>query len=188
VCGVLLAALPMTKNEGLMLGLVVVAVLAVVTTLRPWRTLVAHAAVVALATVPWRAWHSGHDVRDDSDYRFGDLFDPGRLWDRIDRLGITLLEFPQYALDPGRWLLAVPLALLLAALLTRRQPRLAGFCAGTPVVVFFGYVAIYWIGLPEIRFYLDSSAERVSASLAVFSAALATGAYQPEGRPVSRSP
>ena len=189
VCGVLLASLSMTKNEGLMLGLVLVAALAAATALRSWRTLVPLAAVVVLAAVPWRAWHRAHDVRDDSDYRLGDLFDPGLLWDRIDRLGIALRELPQYALDPGRWLLAVPLALLLAALLARRRPQLAGFCAGTIFAVFLGYLTIYWIGLPEISFYLDSSAERISAGLAVFSAALApllaAEAYDSDVRPAA---
>ena len=88
-------------------------------------------------------------------------------------MGIALRELPEYVLDPSRWLLAVPLALLLSALLVLREPQLAGFCAGTLLIVFVAYLTIYWIGLPEIRFYLDSSAERVSASLAVFSAALA---------------
>jgi hypothetical protein len=172
LCGVLLAALSMTKNEGLMLGLVLVTVLAAVTALRPWRTLVPLAAVAVLGAVPWRAWHAASDARDDSDYRFGDLFDPGLLWDRLDRLDVTLREFPQYVLDPGRWLLAVPLALLLAALLARRRPGLAAFCAGTLVVVSCAYVAVFWISLPEIRFYLDASAERLAAHLAVFAASL----------------
>lgn len=190
VCGVLLAALSMTKNEGLMLGLVLVANLAVVTAFRAWRTLVPLAAVAALAAVPWRAWHAVHDARDDSDYRLGDLFDPSLLSNRIDRLEITLREFPQYVFDPGRWLLAVPLALVLAALLTRRRPALAGFCAGTLAVVCLAYVVVFWISLPEIRFYLDASAERLSAHLAVFAAALvpllAAEAY--EERVVSRRP
>jgi hypothetical protein len=190
VCGVLLAALPMTKNEGLMLALVLVAVLAIVTAFRPWRTLVPLAAVAAFALVPWRAWHSVNGVRDDSDYRFGDIFDLGLLAERIERLGIALREFPQYVLDPGRWLLAVPLALVLAALLSRRRRRLAGFCAGTIVVVCLAYVAVFWISLPEIRFYLDASAERLSAHVAVFAAALfpllAAEAYAAE-EPISRS-
>lgn len=173
VCGLLLAALAMIKNEGVMLGLALVASLGVVTALRPWRTLVSLAAAVLLATVPWRAWLSAQETRDVSDYRFGDLFHPELLWDRTDRLGIALRELPEYVLDPSRWLLAVPLALLLSALLVLREPQLAGFCAGTLLIVFVAYLTIYWIGLPEIRFYLDSSAERVSASLAVFSAALA---------------
>lgn len=184
VCGVLLAALPLTKNEGLMLGLALVLVLAFVTAFRPWRTLLALTCVLVLAAAPWRIWLSARDVRDDSDYRFRDLVDPGLLWERIDRLGTAVRELPQYALDPGRWLLAIPVALVLAALLSRRRPRLAGFYAGTLIVVFLAYLTIYWIGSPEISFYLDSSAERVSASLALFSAALvpllAAEAYEPE--------
>jgi hypothetical protein len=192
VCGSLLAALPLTKNEGLMLGVVLVAALAVVTALRPWRTLVPLTAAVVLAAVPWRAWLRVHDVRDDSDFRLGDVFDPGLLWDRIDRLGIAVDELPQYVLDPGRWLLAVPFALLLAALLIRRRPRLTGFCVGTLVVAYLAYLTIFWISQPDVRFYLDASAERVSASLALFAAALTpllvAEAYATEELPVNRSP
>jgi hypothetical protein len=172
VCGVLLAALTMTKNEGLMLGLVLVSALAFATAFRPWRTLVPLAAVVVLAALPWRIWHATNDVRDESDYRIGDLFDPGLLGDRIDRLGIALREFPQYVLDPGRWLLAVPIALVFAALVARRRPGLGAFCGLTLIVVFSAYVAVYWIGSPEISFYLDSTAARLSAHLALFAAAL----------------
>jgi len=191
-CSLLLAALTMTKNEGLLLGLVLVAVLAAVTALRPWRVLVPLAAVPVLAAVPWRSWHAANDARDDSDYRLGDLADPELLWDRIGRLGIAFREFPQYILDPGRWLLAVPLALVLAALLSRRRPALAGFCAGTLVVVFLAYSTVFWIGLPEIRFYLDASAERLSTHLAVFAAALvpllAAEAYEPNRAPTGDRP
>jgi hypothetical protein len=173
VCGVLLAAMAMTKNEGLMLGLVLVAVLSVVTTFRPWRTLVALAAVTVLAAVPWRVWHAANDLRDDSDYRLGDVFDPGLLWERIDRLGITLQEFPRYLLDPGRWLLAVPVALVLAALLSRRRPSLAAFCFGTLLLSFLAYAGVFWVSEPEIYFYLDASAWRLASHLALFAAALA---------------
>lgn len=174
-----------------MLSLVLVGILAAVTALRPWRTLLPLAAVAALPAVAWRAWHWANDARDDSDYRFGDLFQPGLLWDRIDRLGIALREFPQYVLDPDRWLLSVPLALLLAALLARREPRLAGFCAGTLVVASLAYVAVFWISVPEIHFYLDASAERLASHLAVFAAALgpllAAEAYPGKRRPIGHS-
>jgi hypothetical protein len=172
VCGILLVALPMTKNEGLMLGVALLLMLGAATTLRAWRTLVPLVAVTLLAAVPWRLWHAVNDVRDQSDYRFGDIAHFGRLAERIDRLGIALRIFSGYVVDPGRWLLAVPLLLVLAFLLSRQRIGLAVLSAGTVLIAFAGYLVIYWIGLPEIRFYLDTSGERVAAPLAVFSAAL----------------
>jgi hypothetical protein len=181
VSGILLVALPMTKNEGLMLGVVLVLMLAVATRLRAWRTLAPLIGVTVLAAVPWRVWHAVNDVRDQSDYRFGDVVHFGRLADRVDRLGIALRDLPGYFVDPGRWLLAVPLVLVLAVLLSRRRTGLAAFSAGTVLIAYAGYLAIYWIGLPEIHFYLNTSGERVAAPLAVFCAVLfpllATEAY-----------
>jgi hypothetical protein len=172
VCGILLVALSMTKNEGLMLGVVLLLMLGAATRFRAWRTLVPLVVVTLLAAVPWRVWHGVNDVGDQSDYRFADIAHVGRLLDRADRLGIALRDFPGYVVDPGRWLLAVPLVLLLALVLSRRQAGLAALSAGTVLIAFAGYLVIYWIGLPEIHFYLDSSGERVSAPLAVFSATL----------------
>jgi hypothetical protein len=149
-----------------------VLMLAAATRLKPWRTLVPLIGVTVLAAVPWRVWHAVNDVGDQSDYRFGDTVHFGRLADRIDRLGIALRDLPGYVVDPGRWLLAVPLVLVLAVLLSRRRTGLAAFSAGTVLIAFAGYLAIYWIGLPEIHFYLDTSGERVAAPLAVFCAVL----------------
>jgi hypothetical protein len=183
VCGILLVALPMTKNEGLMLGIALLLTLSAATMLRAWRTLVPLVVVTLLAAVPWRLWHAANGVGDQSDYRFSDIAHLGRLADRVDRLGIALRDFSGYVVDPGRWLLAVPLALVLAVLLSHRRTGLAALSAGTVLIAFAGYLVIYWIGLPEIHFYLDSSGERVSAPLAVFCAALfpllATEAWAP---------
>ena len=185
--GILLVALPMTKNEGLMLGVALVLMLGAATRFKAWRTLVPLIGVTVLAAVPWRVWHAVNDVRDQSDYRFGDVVHFGRLADRIDRLGIALRDLPGYVVDPGRWLLAVPLVLVLAVLLSRRRTGLAAFSAGTVLIAFAGYLAIYWIGLPEIHFYIDTSGERVAAPLALFCAVLfpllATEALTGEGAP-----
>jgi hypothetical protein len=172
LCGIFLAALPMAKNEGLLLGVALVIALAAATKLKAWRTVGTLAAVTLVSAVPWRVWHSVNDVRDESDYHFTDVVHVGRLADHIDRLGIALRILPGYVVDPGRWLLAVPLLLTLAVVLFRRRFGLAVLSAGTVLIAFAGYLAIYWIGLPEIRFYLDTSGERVSASLALFSAVL----------------
>jgi hypothetical protein len=190
VCGILLVALPMTKNEGLMLGVALLLMLGAATRLAAWRTLVPLVGVTLLAVVPWRVWHAVNHVRDQSDYRFGDIVHFERLGHRIDRLGIALRDFPGYVVDPDRWLLAVPLVLALAVLLSRRRTGLAALSAGTVLIAFTGYIVIYWIGLPEIHFYLDSSGERIAAPLAVFCAVLfpllATEAWAVTGEKTSR--
>ena len=67
-----------------------------------------------------------------------------------------------------RWRSRWPLLLLAS----RRDRRLGIFAGGTILIAYLGYLAIYWIGLPEIHFYLDSSALRIVTPLGVFAAAL----------------
>ena len=172
VCGILLAALPMMKNEGLMLGLALLIVLAAATNFRPRRTLIALVAVVVLAAVPWQVWHAANGAPSQSDYQLGDIARIGWLADRVDRLGIALRGLTEIILDPGRWLLTVPLVLLLAVVLRKSRPGLAAFAAGTIALTFAAYLGIYWIGRLEIHFYLDSAGERVTAPIALFAAFL----------------
>ena len=43
---------------------------------------------------------------------------------------------------------------------------------GVAVAGFLGQAVVYWIGAPPIDWFIESSAERTLATLAVFSAAL----------------
>jgi hypothetical protein len=166
-----LAGAALAKNEGLMLAIVIVVALAIAGAWRRWPTLLAYLATAILVLVPWRLWlHFNHVEVTDRDYSFSNLVDPGYLGDRAGRLGTALEHLPGYLFDPGRWLLSVPLALLLVAVLLARP--VAVFLLSFVVIAFLGFAAIFWIGTPEIHFYLDSSAGRITASLAVPCAAL----------------
>jgi hypothetical protein len=142
---------------------------------RHWVTLAALVAAPALAFASWRIWLSANDVAVvDRDFRLQDVFRFGYLGDRTDRLRIALGEMPRTLFDPGNLLLAVPLALGLIAilLLVRRAERLALFSLGTIVLSFFGYALIYWIGIPDIHFYLDSTDVRLMTDVALAGAVL----------------
>jgi hypothetical protein len=169
-----LAAATLAKNEGLMLAIVLVVVLTAAAAGRRNRLeAVAVAAAPLLAAVSWRVWLGANDVSNkDADYRLGDLFDPGYLSSHSGRLWTAFRDLPDYVFAPDRALLAIPLLLLLAAVLVRREPRLTAFSVATPLIALAGYLAIYWIGKPEIHFYLDSSAERVTAAPVLLGVAL----------------
>jgi hypothetical protein len=176
LCGLFLAAAVLTKNEGAMLAVALLVML--IATGRPrrrWRTLAALVAAPALAFVSWQIWLSANHVAVvDRDFKLQDVFHFGYLSDRTDRLRIALGAMPRTLFDPANLLLSVPLALALIALLlvTGRSHRLALFSLGTIVLSFFGYALIYWIGKPDIHFYLDSTAVRLMTDVALAGAVL----------------
>jgi hypothetical protein len=167
-----IAAAALVKNEGLMLALLLAVLLAAVTRFRPWRELAALAAAPVAAVIPWRLWMDANGVPESPALRLGDLLDPGYLARRGDRLGTALQELPPFLLSFDRWLLTVPLALALALVLVRRRPELSAYAIGTVVLGFLGFATVYWASSYPLDWYIDTSAERVVSSLAVFAAAL----------------
>jgi len=171
--GLFLAAAALTKNEGFLFTVAIALMLAALT--RRWLRVAAVATAPVAALAAWKLWLAASNVQiADADYRFRDAFDPAYLGDRAGRLWTAFRSLPGYALDPGALLLAIPLALAVATLLVvaRTDRRPAAFCLGTVVLAYLGYLAIYWIGRPEIHFYLDSSAARIVTPLGVLAAAL----------------
>jgi hypothetical protein len=144
----------------------------VVTRGRPWRELAALAAAPVGAVIPWRLWMDANGVPESPALRLGDLVDPGYLADRTDRLSTALRELPPFLLAFDRWLLTIPLALVLALVLARRRPELSAYALGTVVLGFLGFATVYWASSYPLDWYIDTSAERVVSSLAVFAAAL----------------
>jgi hypothetical protein len=168
---VFLAALSLTKNEGLMLSACLLLALFAVGLRRcTWRLLLPLVLVVALPTVSWRLWLAANDVAANDAYRFSDLIHLGYLSDRLGRLGIALHGLVHYVFSTPRWLIAVPLALALGGLLTPRRPGLVGFVLGTCFLAFLGYAAIYWISPYDIHYYVDTSAARVVSSIVLLGA------------------
>jgi len=172
---VLLAAAALTKNEGLPLGLLLAATLVVAALLTRRRTIAAAALLLPiplLSVLPWKLWLSAHELPQTTEFYYRDLFDLGYLSERLGRLGTALAEEPQYLLSPDRWLLAVPLLLAAAVLVAQSHKGLAVLAASIVVAGFFGQALVYWIGRPPIDWFIETSAERTLATLAVFSASL----------------
>jgi len=167
-----LATAALLKNEGLMLALVLFVVLAAVTRLRPWRQLLASAAVPILAFVPWRLWTNAHGVAANADVRLGDLARPEFLLDRSERLETALRELPPFLLAFDRSLLTLPLVVVVAAALARRSPALSVYAVGPVVLAFLGFATVYWASTNPVNWYIDTTADRVLVSLVVFGAVL----------------
>jgi hypothetical protein len=170
LAGLFFAAAALAKMEGLGIALVLAGTLLLVSVLRrPRRVLVPMLLVLApiVAVVPWRIWLRAEDVRVSPDYRLGDLLKPHVLGERSDRLTYALHHLPTHVFDPGRWLLAIPLLLVAAALAAPRRPELSALALAPVVAIPLGLLGIYWIGYPPVDWYVVTTADRVVATAAV---------------------
>jgi hypothetical protein len=161
----------LTKNEGSLFVLAVFLGLLAVAHAR-WRALAVAAALDILLLLPWRIYVHIHDLHD-LNYSLGDSFDYEHL---RGRLGVGPIAFRTLAgqmLDPTQWGLLMPIfaALLVVALLTGLR-ALPLFALVWTIVAWLGLSWIYVISRFEYSSYLDSTKERVVASMVVGSAAL----------------
>lgn len=165
------SAMALAKNEGFtyVLAMGMLLVLLGLRRPRPWLTL---AAVPPAAMLPWKLWSSVNHVPPNEYYRFSNLLHPDYLGDRAGRLWHTLHALPQYYTSFDRWLLTLPVAALLLALVARRRPGLALFVAATVLTGFLGNVVVYWISPSPLDWYISTSADRTATGPLVFVAAL----------------
>jgi hypothetical protein len=171
LCALFLAASTATKNEGLMLALVVVVALAVA---RPSRrhvpVLITFVAAILGVHALWRIWLERHSVPPNPFYRLSDALDPGFLLARTDRLGYGLGQLLSQLAMPSRWLLIVPAALVLALLAFRRAPVVSIFVGVVVVLDVLGFAAVYWLSRVDLHFYVDNTVDRLPAFIAVLCA------------------
>jgi hypothetical protein len=159
------------KNEGALFVLAVYIALVVAAHSR-WRALAVAAGVDVLLFLPWRLYIRVHDLRDIN-YSLGDSFDYDHLRGRFGVGPIAFRTLAEQMLDPRQWGLLVPIFAVLVVL---------GFVIGARALSLFALVwtVLAWLGLSwiyvishfEYSSYLDSTKERVVASLVVGAAAL----------------
>ncbi|HEU5278547.1 MAG TPA: hypothetical protein VFU26_06550 [Gaiellaceae bacterium] len=159
------------KNEGMLFVLAVFVALALVAH-RRWRALAVAAAADLLLLLPWRIYVHVHELRDIN-YSLGDSFDWGHLHGRLGVGPIAFRTLGRQMLDPGQWGLLVPIfaALVVTAVLVGRR-ALALFALVWSVLAWVGLSWIYVISRFEYSGYLDSTKERVVASIVIGGAAL----------------
>jgi len=161
----------LTKNEG---SLVVFAVyLGLLVVARHHRRAVLTAAAVDVALlVPWRVYVAVHHIHDIN-YSFLNSFDYGHIHGRAGVGPIAFRTLGNQMVDPGQWGLLVPIAAAIAAVALVTGPRtLPLFAALWTLVSWLGLSWIYVISHYEYSYYLDSTKERVVASIVLGLAAL----------------
>ncbi len=170
-----LAAATQTKAEGTLLSLLLAVAFAAASLLRDRRRgLPALALLLGPATiVPWQIWLRAHGQPASSgDYRWSRLLDPGYLGAHSGRLTYAAGQLLHDLFAPGTWSLLPPLVLLACALALRTAPAVAAAGAGWLLVAFAGLLATYWIGTPDVHWYVATSAERVVGTLPLVGGAL----------------
>jgi hypothetical protein len=161
----------LTKNEGLLVVFGVFLGLLVVARHRRRAVLVAAAVDVALL-VPWRIYVAIHHIHDIN-YSFLNSFDYEHIHGRAGVGPIAFRTLGGQMVDPGQWGLLVPIAVAVVAVALVTGPRsLSLFAVIWTLVSWLGLSWIYVISHYEYSYYLDSTKERVVASIVVGLAAL----------------
>jgi hypothetical protein len=161
----------LTKNEG---GLFVLgAFLGLLVAARPrWRQLAVAAAADALLLLPWRIYVRAHDIHSIN-YSLADSFDIDHVSGRLGVGRIAFRTLGSEMLDPGSWGLLLPLfVLVIVAALVVGLRALPLFAIVLTLVSWVGLSWIYVISHFEYSSYLDSTKERVIASIVLAGAAL----------------
>jgi hypothetical protein len=161
----------LTKNEGLLFVLAAFVGLVLVAHKR-WRALVVAAAADAVLLLPWKVYVALYDLHDIN-YSLGDTFDLDHVGGRLGVAPIAFRTLGGQMVDPVRWGFLVPMFVVLVA---------AALATGLRALPVFGVVwaGISWLGLSwiyvishfEYSAYLDSTKQRVIASIVLGAAGL----------------
>ena len=165
--GVVLAAAALTKSEGFLLGLLLALIVAMLAFAGRQRRRNGFALAAGPAAItPWFLWLHAHGrPLSSEDYDWRNLFDLGFLDGRGNRLALASSRLLHDAFDFRTWTLVLPLTLCACILAARAAPHVVGAVTLWLAIGFAGLTATYWIGFPEIHWYLDTSGERVVATL-----------------------
>jgi hypothetical protein len=162
----------LTKNEGTLFVLTVFVALLLVAA-RRWRALAVAAAVDVALLLPWKVYVRAHDIHDIN-YSLLDTFDFHHINGRLGVGPIAFRTLGSQMSDPLQWGLLLPLfAVVIVAALVLRLRALPLFALVWPVLSWLGLSWIYVITHFEYSSYLDSTKNRVVASIVLGAAALA---------------
>ena len=170
LAGIFFAAGALAKNEGIPPALVMAMTMLVVALTRSPKRPLAPALVLLAplaAFAPWLIWMRVHRLPASADYHLSILLHPALLGDRLGRLSHAAHVVPAHVFSRQQWLVAVPLMLVAALLAAPRSPALSVLALASVGTVVAGLLAIYWIAIPTVDWYVGVSADRVIASAVV---------------------
>jgi len=161
----------LTKNEGSLFVLAAYLGLVVAARAR-WRQLAVAAAAGIAVLLPWKIYVRVHDIHSIN-YSLADSFDVDHVRGRLGVARIAFRTLGDEMLDPGKWGLLLPLlALVVIAALVLGLRALPLYVIVLTLVSWIGLSWIYVISHFEYSSYLDSTKDRVIASIVLAGAAL----------------
>lgn len=161
----------LTKNEGSLF--VLAAFLGLFVAAREhWRPLALAAAADVALLLPWKIYVRIHDIKSIN-YSLGDSFDIDHISGRLGVARIAFRTLGGEMVDPLKWGLLLPLfAVLVVVALATGLRALPLYAVVLTLVSWLGLSWIYVISHFEYSSYLDSTKERVIASIVLSGAAL----------------
>lgn len=162
-----LSSSALLKNEGLMFAAagLVAAIGASLVSGRQVRKVLLVAATVVAASAPWQAFIAINALAESRDYDLTSLADPGYLIDNASRFELVSRTLASQLLEV--WTLpTVAGALALFGALLARRFALFVLATGWAVIGFAGLVATYVASTQDLTWHLQTSADRVVATLA----------------------
>jgi hypothetical protein len=172
---VFLAAAALTKSEGVLLGLLLALVVVGAGFVLRGRRAVAGLALLLgpLALAPWKLWLAHHHQPTSATvYSWTDLLHPVYLADRFDRLTYATGHMVDLLADSNRWSPILPLTLAALIVLAPILRVLSAALAVWLIVAFLGLATVYWIGTPDVQWYVATSAYRVVTNLPIVAGAV----------------
>ena len=161
----------LTKNEGSLFVLAAYLGLLVAARVR-WRQLAIAAAADIAVLLPWKIYVRVHGIHSIN-YSLADSFDVDHVRGRLGVARIAFRTLGDEMLDPGKWGLLLPLlALVVIVALVLGLRALPLYVIVLTLVSWVGLSWIYVISQFEYSSYLDSTKDRVIASIVLAGAAL----------------
>jgi hypothetical protein len=161
----------LTKNEGSLFVLAAYLGLLVAARVR-WRQLAIAAAADIAVLLPWKIYVRVHGIHSIN-YSLADSFDVDHVRGRLGVARIAFRTLGDEMLDPGKWGLLLPLlALVVIVALVLGLRALPLYVIVLTLVSWVGLSWIYVISHFEYSSYLDSTKDRVIASIVLAGAAL----------------
>jgi hypothetical protein len=165
-----LAAATLTKNEGLPLGgLLAVTIAGAALAIHGRRGLQALVLFIGQAAIePWHLWLTGHGKSTaTAEYDWHEVFHLHYLQEKFWRLKYALLSMERWIFAGDVWLFVPPLVAAALLIVAIRRPALALAVAGWLVAAFFGMSVVFWIGRPDVGWYVGYAAFRIMTTLPV---------------------